>query len=137
MPDAAPALIPVYPYGRPGESISLHDGPVTHRGQSKPGRVELRLSPETEVAWLLECSDGPGLGSVDLILQLPQGALPVGGACNRSSIAESAGYLREVEVGARDAVMRRVLVHWLNLPQICSPRVIRDAASRATYTGRA
>ena len=136
MPDAAPALRPVHPYGRPGESISLHGGPVTHRGQSKPGRVELRLSPETEVAWLLEGSDGPSLGSVDLTLQLPAGALSVGGECNRSSMAESAGYLREAEVGVRDAAMRRVLVHWLNLPQICSPGVICDAASRTTYTGR-
>jgi hypothetical protein len=136
MPDAAPALSPVHPYGGPGESITLHDGPVTYRGQSKPGRVELRLSPETEVAWLLEGADGPSLGSVDLTLQLSAEALSVGGECNRSSMAESAGYLRETEVGARDAAMRRVLVHWLNLPQIRSPGVIRDAANRTTYAGR-
>lgn len=136
MSSGSPALEPVYSYGDWGSPIPLFRGQISLDGDPVNGSVDLNLMPRPSVDWRVDAWHRPDLGPVGLVVALPSGDLHVDARCSKRSINEASGHIRHADVGDRDAPLTRVIVHWLNLPEIHAPHVIYDATSGWTFGGR-
>ncbi|QFZ18506.1 hypothetical protein [Saccharothrix syringae] len=141
-PRDATALVPVYPFNRPGQDIVLYDGPLLEvDGGEFNGSVRVRCGSELDIVWRLD--DIPpmpwALNSFDepdlrLQVHLPSGVHPVDGP--RRTL--DTGRFNAPTLGNGEARLRRVVLHWMNFPAIRSPGVIEqpEAGGRRRWTGR-
>ncbi len=120
MSNIPPALAPIYPYGRPAEPISLHEGSISVGGRFVEGRIEFRLAPRPEVTWAVEPGHRVPEGQLELGIEHAAGPARLVGQSNRRGLNCAMGWVDVAEVGSADAELDRVLVHWLNLPALAS-----------------
>lgn len=129
-------LTPIYPFGSPGGSIKLYQGPIAvanATGAAREGEIHADLSGELRVRWSLS---GPGssveLGSTALQIEHPELGTVVLPAHADDSGGE--GEIEHAELGDPGAPLDSVLVHFANLPWILPGTGLRT--ERANWTGR-
>lgn len=137
MSDAPPVplpfeegLVPAYPFNDPGAPIRLYDGPVGGFACGDwPGTIELCGLPRPSVNWKVTHEDFAALNihtpatlrlrrhALDQYVEVPRGPWSFDG--HEGAVSE--GWITEAVLGAPDARLARVLVHWMNLPEITGP----------------
>lgn len=134
------AVVPVYPFNAPGESVLLHDGPIGgFAGSDWPGTIELCCLPRLGVNWKIEHEDYASLNlvgptslrlkhrGVDRVVEAHRGSYTVTG--DKGPV--STGWIGTAVLGKSDARLARVLVHWMNLPHIDGPIGLVDVAGHS------
>ncbi|MFT7837783.1 hypothetical protein Q5530_16735 [Saccharothrix sp. BKS2] len=140
--DAA-VLVPVYPFNQPGQDIVVYEGPLLEVGDAEfSGSVRVRCGSELDVVWRLDeippmpwALDNLDEQQLHLQVHQPTGVYPINGL--RHTL--DTGQLNARALGADDARLRRVMVHWMNFPAIHSPGVIRQEEKNngwRRWTGR-
>ena len=120
-----------HPSGDAGESITMYAGPIEVNGRSAPGRVEFRLRPSPDVVWRIE-QDWHDISVDDVALVIPHPLGKIETTAGRRHPNE--GWLRDLEAGAAESHIEKVVTGWLNLPSIRGPHVIQHGGR--TYAGR-
>jgi hypothetical protein len=124
-------LVPVYPFNEPGKDITLYNGPLIDIDDGElHGRILMRCGSELDIRWQVLDDKPPTWwtiamfddSEVRLQVRQPYGVYPVAGL----RLAHMTGSVQGQAIGSGDAPLRRVLVHWLNLPAIHSPIAIRQ-----------
>lgn len=121
--DVPLALEPVYPFNRPGESILLYEGPLAEiSGQEVSGAITLGGPGKISLDWSLDHDPNlsqffGSLDDIELDIRHQSGRRTV--TAQRRSF--TSGWLGQVVLGADNALLDRIIVHWLNLPDACSP----------------
>jgi len=126
--DETQPVEPVYPFNEPGEPIVVHEGPVGgFNGRVLPGVIELRCSPNPKMAWRLDTAGVPSDqlltaafaddNGYRLRISRPYGEQDV--AVQRNSV--SRGWIDPVALGSETAPLDRLVVHWMNLPDLRFP----------------
>lgn len=132
--DIETPLRPVYQFNSPGDSIVLHDGAVGGIGaRERPCTVELTFSDKPWVRWSTEPDPHQiprSTGTVDL--RLRRGELNWTMTAHRNAM--DGGWINHAEFVATGAGLQRVIVHWINLPNILS--LGRIATDVACWNGR-
>jgi hypothetical protein len=122
-------LVPVYPFNEPGEDITLYNGPLIDIDDGElHGRILMRCGSELDIRWQVLDDKPPTRwtiamfddSEVRLQVRQPYGVYPVAGL----RLAHMTGSVQGQAIGSGDAPLRRILVHWLNLPAIHSPIAI-------------
>jgi hypothetical protein len=127
----------MYPYGAPGAPVSLAAGHITIAGQTREGEVELRLSPDLGVIWRSKPFERLALKPAELQLSTRTGGtVNLHGVCDRTGTNGSGGRLETVNLGAADAAMENVLVHWFNAPLVRPLEDIYDDSDHRVHLGR-
>lgn len=115
--DVQRQLQPVYPFNDPRASIILYDGLVGGIATSeRPGTVELAFSNKPSIRWNVDRDShdfSMSTGSVDLRLRRGERDWTV---TAHGSIG--GGWFNRAEFVASDQQLQRVIVHWINLPNI-------------------
>lgn len=135
-------LVPVHPFNEPGEDIVLYKGPVADvDGRELHGRVLLRCGSRLDVVWQLDDA-APARWAlkaltepeIRLRVRQPSGVFEVAGL--RSNPVE--GSVDGQSLGSEEALLQRVQLHWMNLPSIHSPTVLRqgEGEDSSWWTGR-
>jgi hypothetical protein len=127
------ALVPVYPFGPPGEPISLHNGAIRFGGEATSGILQLRLLPSPQLSWKIHSRRVARVGADEVPLSFDHSSGPVRFTGHLRGFAD--GWMNSIEIGPTDAELDRVLVHWLNLPAIRGSYWIASAGG-GRYTGR-
>ncbi|BCJ46110.1 hypothetical protein GCM10010168_50590 [Actinoplanes ianthinogenes] len=131
---------PLRPYGGVNEPVLLYEGEVGagDRGVRR-GRVEMRCNPDPSVRWSIDpdADEDDGYyepGPIDLTVQRSGQVISI--AAYRDSATE--GWINGASVAGSDTPLRRVLVSWMNLPEIVGPNVLTEKTeSRTTsWAGR-
>ncbi|WP_446216281.1 hypothetical protein [Micromonospora sp. IBHARD004] len=134
----AEPLTPVYGFSEPGASIVLHSGPLGVVGTAaRSGRVELSLGSRPGLRWHVEPDEGDQLGDLGAVrLRLHRRGRQWTVDAHQRSINE--GWINHAEFAEPSVDLRRVLVHWMNLPNILGPIVLFAAGSgrRQWWAGR-
>jgi hypothetical protein len=131
-------LDPVYPFNDAGASIVLHDGPLGGAwAGSRRGVVEFSFGCRPGLRWYIKPEDGdfhPDLEGVRLRLGRRGGDWAVD-AYHRD---HAGGWINNADFADPDACMRRVLVHWMNLPAIWGPIALHEqtASGEKWWKGR-
>jgi hypothetical protein len=111
-------LTPVYAFGEPGMPIVLYDGLLRTVGPTEcPGRVLLSLESHKGLRWHAEPSEGDrlgDLGAVPLQVQRRGRQWTIDAHCR----SDNEGWINYAEFATPNAALQRVLVHWMNLPDI-------------------
>lgn len=131
-------LTPVYRFNEPGTSIVLHDGrldlaEVTER----MGRVELSLGSRPGLRWHIEPDEGDQFGDLGAVrLRLHRQGRQWTVDAHPRSVND--GWINHAEFATPNAALRRVLVHWMNLPNIIGPirLSVSEAGRRTWWAGR-
>ncbi|MEU0510823.1 hypothetical protein [Amycolatopsis sp. NPDC006125] len=135
-------LVPVYPYNEPGADIQLYAGPLVEADdQQWRGRILLTCGSRLAVVWRLDEIPSDrwawnALRETDVHLQIRQGPDRHEVAGLRRTLTE--GTLHAQSIGSDETALRRVLYHWMNLPPVHSPGLLRRRGrdGRSTWTGR-
>jgi hypothetical protein len=127
-------LEPVYPFNQAGASIVLYEGPVGGVQESaRAGAVELSLGSRPSLRWWVEAEKGDrydhrDVGSVRLRRRGREWTV----AAHRRSAID--GWIDQAEFSTPNADLRRVLVHWLNLPDVIGPiGLVRSEGGRSHW----
>jgi hypothetical protein len=111
-------LQPVYPFNDPGGPIVVYDGPVGGVAACKRrGSVELAFNGKPSVRWSIELDPDDfsmSTGSVDLVLRRGERDSTV--TAHRNT--PDSGWFNRAEFVTPDPQLQRVVVHWINLPNI-------------------
>ncbi|MGI9003689.1 MAG: hypothetical protein ACR2GH_18890 [Pseudonocardia sp.] len=132
MEDFELAITPAYPFGAAGAPILLHAGSLEIGGQSVIGSIEFRLLPRPEIIWRVDSHRKVRADEFELVIDHATGPARLVARQHRSG----QGTIETVEVGATEADLDRVVVHWLNLPAIRSPYCVEDPTDGMQYSGR-
>jgi len=136
MSQAARPLVPAYAFNSPREPIRLYyDGPIEgFNDNAVDGHIQFKLAPRPEVAWCVNSGNRPSfrLDDFQLAIHHPTGRAQIV-AHQRSA---SKGWLAPATLGAANAELSHVLVHWLNLPAIGSPHGTENPDGTMEYSGR-
>ncbi|WP_435212262.1 hypothetical protein [Streptomyces sp. bgisy034] len=123
-------LEPVYPFNPPGAPIVLHSGPVCgHWEGYRNGVIELKCQPGVEVRWQIQ-HEARDLSTIDRDV-VTLGFERHGHQWNLDASQRSwemtndeittDGWINSAKLERTDAQLKRVLVHWMNLPRIDGP----------------
>ncbi len=133
--DDAPNSTPtpaVYPFGRPGADISLHDGPLSLDGRTCAGRIWLATRGGLDHRWEASFDDGHGVPLGDVLLafdhaRLGQVTVPV-------QITSTAGRGVVLSSGlGPGGPLDEAVVHWVALPSMPGTGL---STPSATWAGR-
>jgi hypothetical protein len=128
--DEGSPLMPVYPFNKPNQPISLYAGHIGGLGPADvPGTVELSCTPTPSLDWTVRPgATPPASGSqVTLLLRRPDGDMQVPGWVRGTDIEQpdgtlsSDGWSNGAVFGRGDAPLNRIIVHWFNLPRWHGP----------------
>lgn len=122
MPDARQfsAKAPLDPFYAPndvGQSILLHEGPISGATeQEQPGRIELACSPTISLDWQISPGPNDFASTPDrptLLLRRPYGEERIS-AWTREYVE---GWTNGAALGDENAPLVRIVAHWFNLPR--------------------
>jgi hypothetical protein len=124
-------LTPVYGFNDVGEPVVLYD---RQEGEGGSGdRVELTFVGKPDLRWVGFPDSAPAEPeATDVSFQLERHGLEATTEGHR--VGRDRGVLIHVEFAAPEARLRRVVAHWVNLPNIFA--VGRIATKKATWCGR-
>lgn len=135
-------LVPAYVFNAPGQPILLYSGPLKLSAEGNTaGAVHLRCAPGLDVIWQVDeeesrQSDDIAFdeNQVDLHFEFAHGEQVISG--RRRGLAD--GRLDHATIGSDGAPLKRVLVHWMNLPAMCGPIMLRQSVGDGwtNWTGR-
>lgn len=145
MPDdaddqAEAPLAPAYPFNAPGQAVLLYSGPLGSSSEHEvTGTVSLRCASGLNVTWQLDEGQMKPSELLDfenrtISLHLPY----AGGEQVITGWGTTHGQLDGTTLGSETAPLMRVLVHWMNLPAVRSPIVLRQGVGEGweRWTGR-
>ncbi|MEV6831227.1 hypothetical protein [Amycolatopsis sp. NPDC051102] len=134
-------LVPAYPFNEPGEDVVLYEGPLADDdGQELLGRVLLRCGSRLDVVWRLDEVplrwEMKGLSEPEVRLRVHQASALHDVVGMRRRPAE--GWVRNQSVGLDTTLLKRVLLHWMNLPAIHGPTLLHrnEGGGESWWTGR-
>lgn len=118
------AIEPIYPFNQPGEALRPYDGLAQFQGQQVPCVIELKCSPKLNLTWRVTAKTASWTTGYDqLIVEMPYGDRAV----DVAHLSADHGWCNGQEFGTSDdPQMTRVVVHWLNLPQLPACGLVRD-----------
>jgi hypothetical protein len=126
--EAVSPLSPVYLFNEPGQPIVLYDGPVGGPATNDaPGVVELSCVPELNMVWRIEggsLTEIPDDRAVTLLLRRRSGDVHVPGIARGANDGWSNG----AALGNADAMLKRIVAHWFNLPNFHGPIALTATA---------
>ncbi|MEU3282247.1 hypothetical protein [Streptomyces antibioticus] len=138
-------LEPVYPFNSPGTSIILHSGLFSGdwEGERK-GVMELTCQPGAEVRWKIQ-HEARELSRIDhkvatlhferhgrkWTLSAPQRSWGV-----ENEEITTRGWINSATLERTDAQLKRVIVHWMNLPRIDGPIALKYPDGLQRSSGR-
>jgi hypothetical protein len=134
--EASPAIEPMFPPGELGDAVTIYEGSLSINGCEGSGRIDCRLMPRPSLAWRFTGSAKLPLGPVTMTLPFSGDDVLVDGECNGNDPDGASGTIPGVDLGRRGAELDRVVVNWLNVPQLRSPGSIYDPVSRRRFAGR-
>ncbi|GIJ49375.1 hypothetical protein Val02_62610 [Virgisporangium aliadipatigenens] len=113
-----PQLRPVYPFDESGSSIIIYDGNVGGvAAHEQRGSVELSLNGKPSLRWSVEPDpDNFSVSMDDVELGLRRGSRDWMVSAYRTT--PDSGWFNRAELATPDAQLQRVIVHWINLPDI-------------------
>jgi hypothetical protein len=132
-------LEPAYPFNAPGEAIPLYGGSLGRSdGLEVAGAVQLRCATGLNVAWQLDEAQMKPSDLIDFENHTVSLYIPyAGGEQVLTGHGTTHGRLNGTTLGSETAPLKRVLVHWMNLPAVHSPIMLRGEGQRwARWTGR-
>jgi hypothetical protein len=139
QPNAEESLSPVYPFGLSGQPIVLHDGPVGGLAATDiPGVVQLSCVPRPSLEWRVDADAPPFFANrsdVRLVLRRWNGDTQVSGVVR----GIDGGWSNGAVLGTADAPLKRMVVHWFNLPNWHGPIGVTTATpngAQTWWTGR-
>lgn len=112
---------PIYPFNAPGQPILLYSGPIGGVVNDKQnGSVELSFAPKPRINWHIDAADsffGFREDCLSLILDRKNGQaiLPAWMRGNGD------GWSNGGEFGSREAPLKRIVAHWVNVPNWHGP----------------
>ncbi|MFJ1543347.1 hypothetical protein ACIODS_32935 [Micromonospora chalcea] len=119
-------LSPLYSFNRPNEPVLLHQGPLSDVApDSRSGVIELSCSPSPRLRWTCTThdEDRPTLpGEVDLSIERHGQPLNLKAICR----THGEGWINHCEFGDPGAELERLLVHWMNLPDILGNATLEE-----------
>ncbi|MDQ0762716.1 hypothetical protein QF027_005351 [Streptomyces canus] len=132
-------LTPVYGFNSPSAPIALYEGPVVKgRSQGRAGKIDLKFTPKPSLCWSVNPEDADysdlGKDAVELRFDGRNGQVSV-----EAHLADAySGWIGEVKIGQEAAHLKRVIVHWVNLPNILGNRVLEESGEfgKAWWRGR-
>lgn len=120
---------PVYHFNQPGSSIALYEGPIAGIASGeRVGQIELSCQPKTGLRWKIQLNDGdhchdPGPASLALRRHDRDWVLDA----HRRNVGE--GWINMAKFQRPNTRLRRVMVHWMNLPDIAGPIGLVESGS--------
>ncbi|QFU91640.1 hypothetical protein YIM_32395 [Amycolatopsis sp. YIM 10] len=127
-------MAPTYPFNEPGDDVRLYEGSLFGPAErAARGRVLLRCGSRLEVVWRLDEPPPQELvaqvlleGEIRLRIHQASAVHEVAGLRRNST----EGLVHGQSMGDESAPLRRVLLHWMNLPAFHSPtRICLDDGS--------
>lgn len=109
---------PAYDFNAPGASVALYEGPIAGvAAGERPGRIELNCGPRVGLRWHVDLQPGdhrPLADETELVVRRGGQDWPVD--AHERSLGE--GWINAAAFPRPNARLQRVLVQWMNLPNI-------------------
>ncbi|MFF5967689.1 hypothetical protein ACFY64_28975 [Streptomyces collinus] len=126
-------LTPVYGFNSPSAPITLYEGPVAKgSSQGRAGKIELKFAQKPSLSWSVHPEDADysdfSKDAVELRFDGRNGQ--VSAEAQLTDI--HSGWIGEVKIGQDAAHLKRVLVHWVNLPNILGNHVLEESGEFGT-----
>lgn len=131
-------LTPVYGFNSPSAPITLYEGAVTKGSHRYNGKIELKFTSKPSLCWSVNREDSElsnfGKDSVELRFDGRSGQV----SAEAHFTDESSGWINEVSVGQGATRLKRVLIHWFNLPDILGNQTLKESGEfgEAWWAGR-
>ncbi|HEY9465842.1 MAG TPA: hypothetical protein VIR54_22260 [Vicinamibacterales bacterium] len=131
-------LRPAYAFNLPGASVALYEGPIAGLADGqRPGRIELNCGPRVGLRWRAELQPDDhrvDLGQIPLTVHRAGRDWTIEAHERRSG----EGWINQAIFERPNASLQRVLVQWMNLPEIIGPvgLVESTGGSKRWWLGR-
>jgi hypothetical protein len=130
-------LEPAYRFGGASDGLVLHDGYVAGvGGGERPCRIELTFDDRPWVRWQMGTGEDEFWPQAGDTVELTLRRLGQDWAVRGYRVDVDRGFINNAEFATPDARLQRVIVHWINLPNIlASGRIATDVLAVGSCWG--